>query len=204
MFNSVYDGSGDLWFQIPDHGAYKFDDTHSHQIPDSTALFNDINVPDENGDGYTAMQHFEAAAEHFRHQGWTTGQKVVLISKDWKFKIKEELTNGADFHIPMATGLRNLDIRDMNGVTPGGVQLIQSPYLTGDEFFMYDAGIKPVKMYTERELQLTQPQGGPIMQPGDIINGSGTMDYGIANTNPLAMLEFEGVDIDWTTSQTRY
>ena len=204
IFDSVYDGSGGLWFEIPDYGAYSFDDTHSHQIPDTSALFNDINVPDEGSDGYTAMQHFEAAAEHLRHHGWTSGQKVALVSKDWKFKIKEELTNGADYHIPMAENLRNTEIREMDGATPGGVQLMQSPYLTGDEFMMYDAGIQPVKMYTERELQLTQPQGGPVQHPGDIINGSATMSYGVANTNPLAMVEFEGVDVDWTTSQTRY
>jgi hypothetical protein len=30
------------------------------------------------------------------------------------------------------------------------------------------------------------------------------MSYGVANTNPLAMVEFDGVDVDWTASQTRY
>ena len=204
MFDSVYDGSGGLWFEIPDHGKYEFDDTHSHQIADSTMLFDDISVPDPSGDGYTASQHFEAAAEHLRHHGWTSGDKVALISKDWKFKLKDELSYGADFHIPMATNMRNSDIRDMDGVTPGDVTLVQSPWLTGDEFMLYDAGIQPVKMYNNRELQLTQPSGGPVLHPGDIINGSATLDYGVANTNPLAMVEFQGVDVDWTSSQTRY
>jgi hypothetical protein len=204
IFNSVYDGSGGLWFEVPDYGAYQFDDTHSHQVPDTQALFNDIEVPDAAGDGYTAQQHIEAAAEHLRHHGWTTGQKVALVSKNWKFKIKDELTYSADYDIPMAENLRNTSIRDMDGPTPGGVTLMQSPYLTGDEFIIYDAGISPVKMYQDRELQLTQPSGGPVMHPGDIINGSATMSYGLANTNPLAMVEFQGVDVDWTATQTRY
>jgi len=204
IFDSVYDGSGNLWFDIPDHGAYSFDDSHSHQIPDTTTLMNDVGMPDVEGDGYTAQEHFEAAAEHLRHHGWTNGQKVALVSKDWKFKIKQELTHEADYHIPMATDLRNTNIRDMNESQPGGVTLMQSPYLTGDEFLMYDTGIQPVKMYTERDLQLTQPQGGPVVHPGDILNGSVTFDYGVACTNPLAMVEFEAVDVDWTASQTRY
>lgn len=204
IFDSVYDGSGDLWYDIPSHGAYEFDDTHSHALPDTQTLMEDVGMPDDAGDGYTAQEHFEAAAEHLRHHGWTSGQKIALISKDWKFKIKQELTHEADYHIPMATNLRNTSVRDMEAATPGGVQLVQSPWLTGDEFMMYDAGIKPVKMYTERDLQLTQPQGGPVTHPGDIINGSATMSYGVANTNPLAMVEFSGVDVDWASTQTKY
>lgn len=204
IFDSVYDGSGGLWFEIPDYGAYSFDETHSHQINDSATLMNEAGVPDTNGDGYSAQQHFEAAAEHLRHHGWTSGEKVALVSKDWKFKLKEELINGSDYHIPLADNLRNSDIRDMDAVRPGNVTIMQSPHLTGDEFLLYDTGIQPVKMYQDRELQLTQPQGGPVVQPGDIINGSATMSYGIACTNPLAMVEFDGVDVEWEATQTRY
>lgn len=201
IFNSVYDGSGGLWFEIPDYGSYEFDDSHSHQVPDTSALMNDVSMP--GSAPYTAQEHFEAAAEHLYHHGWT-GEKVALVSKEWKFKLKQELTHDATYHIPMAENLRNTNIRDMDSVQPGGVTVIQSPYLTGDEFLIYDTNIQPVKMYTERELQLTQPSGGPVMQPGDIINGSATLDYGLANTNPLAMVEFSGVDVDWEESQTRY
>lgn len=201
--NATYDGSGDLWFEVPDYGSYTFDDTHSHVIPDTNTLMNDVGMPDEANDGFTAMEHFEAAAEHLRHHGWTTGQKVALVSKDWKFKLKQELTHEADYHIPMADGLRETDIRNFEP-QPGGVMVMQSPYLTGDEFIVYDAGIQPIKMYVERDLQLTQPQGGPVQHPGDLINGSATMSYGMACTNPLAMVEFSGVDVDWATVSTRY
>lgn len=205
IFESTYDASGDLWFDIPDYGSYSFDkNSHSHVIPDTTTLMNDVGMPDEDSDGYTAQEHFEAAAEHLRHHGWTSGQKVALVSKDWKFKLKNELTHEADYHIPMAEDLRNTSIRDMDAAQPGGVTIMQSPFLTGDEFLVYDAGVQPVKMYTERELQLTQPQGGPVTHPGDIINGSATMSYGVACTNPLAMVEFSGVDVDWTTAMNRY
>lgn len=204
IFDSVYDGSGGLWFQIPDHGKYTFDDTHSHAIPDTTTLMDDVGMPDAAGDGYTAQEHFEAAAEHLRHHGWTSGQKVALVSKDWKFKIKNELTHEASYDIPMASNLRNTGIRDMDTPAPGGVTLMQSPYLQGDEFLMYDAGIQPVKQYVDRDLQLTQPNGGPASEPGDILNGSATMSYGVACTNPLAMVEFDGVDVDWADASTRY
>lgn len=203
MFDSVYDGSGDLWFEVPDYGSYTFDQSHSHQIPDSQTLMDDAGIPDS-GDGYTAGQHFEAAAEHLRHHGWTNGEKVALVSKDWKFKLKQELTYDADYHIPMASNLRNTSIREMDAYSPGGVTVIQSPWLTGDEFLLYDTGIMPVKMYTERELQLTQPQGGPVMHPGDLLNGSATMSFGVACTNPLGMLEFDGVEVEWDDVSTRY
>jgi hypothetical protein len=204
MFDSVYDGSGDLWFQIPDYGSYEFDDTHSHQIPDTTALMDDVGMPTSGSNGYLASSHFEAAAEHLRHHGWTNGEKVALVSKDWKFKLKQELTQDPGYHIPMADNLRNTNIRDMDVYQPGGVTIMQSPWLQGDEFLVYDVGIQPVKMYEERELQLTQPQGGPVSLPGDLLNGSGTMSFGVACTNPLAMVEFSGVDVDWDATQTRY
>jgi hypothetical protein len=204
IMDGVYDGSGGLWFEVPDNGRYTFDDSHSHVIPDTSTLFNDIDgVPDDGSGNYSALKHIEAGAEHLRHHGWTTGQKVALVSKDWKFKIKDELTEGADFHIPMADNLRSMDIRDMEP-NIAGVTVMQTPYLKNDEFYVYDTGIKPVKTYTERQLQLTQPQGGPVTHPGDIINGSATMSYGLAMTNPLGAVEFSGIDVDYDAVTTRY
>lgn len=204
IMDGVYDGSGGLWFEVPDNGRYTFDDTHSHVVPDTTTLFNDISgVPDDGSGSYNAQKHIEAAAEHLRHHGWTSGEKVALLSKDWKFKLKDELTHGADFHIPMASGLRGQDIRD---VAPqiAGCRIMQTPYLKGDEFYVYDTGIKPVKLYNERELQMTQPGGGPVVEPGDIINSTATMSYGVAMTNPLGAVEFGGIDVDYASVTQRY
>lgn len=203
IMDGIYDGAGDLWFQVPDNGRYEFDDTHSHVVADTSTLMNDVGMPDPNSNGYSAQEHIEALAEHLRHHGWTTGQKVALVSKDWKFKLKQELTYDADFHIPMAENMRAQGVRDMTP-TIAGADVVQTPYLQNDEIIMYDAGIQPVKQYIERELQLTQPQGGPVQHPGDIINGSATMSYGVAMTNPLAAVEFSGVDVDWDAVTTRY
>lgn len=202
IMDSAYDGSGDLWFEVPDHGRYTFDDTHSHVFDTTTELVNSVDMPDVGGDGYNTQNHIEAAAEQLRHHGWT-GPKVAVVSKNWKFRMKQELTEAADYHIPAADGLRETSVREME-FTPAGVGVVETPFLKGDEFILYDTSISPVKVYTDRELQLTRPQGGPVAQPGDILNGSATMSFGVANTNPLAMVEFGGVDIDYDAATTRY
>jgi hypothetical protein len=203
IMDSTYDGSGGLWFEVPDNGRYEFDDTHSHEHAGTTELFNSVEIPDTAGDGYTAQEHIEAAAEDLRHHGWTSGQKVALVSKNWKFRLRNEIARGQGYHIPMATGLRETSIRDMDKPV-NGVTIMETPYLKGDEFFVYDAGIKPIKMYEERGLQLTRPSGGPATEPGDILNGSATMSFGVANTNPLGMVEYGGVDVDYQSVTQRY
>lgn len=203
IMDSAYDGSGGLWFEVPDNGRYTFDDTHSHTHATTDELFGAVDLPDTAGDGYSAQEHIEAAAENLRHHGWTGGGKVALVSKNWKFRLRNEIARGQNYHIPLATGLRETSIRNMDAQV-NGVTIMETPYLKGDEFFVYDTDISPVKIYNERDLQLTRPSGGPATEPGDILNGSATMSFGVANTNPLGMVEYGGVDVNYDAVTQRY
>jgi hypothetical protein len=182
IFNGISDGSDDLWYDVPDHGAYTFSRDHSHVFADTNELFGDTSA-------HSVLDHIEEAADQLYHHGWD-GQKVLLGSLDFKRTLRNEL-EGHDFHIPMATGMRSSDVRDLT-VNPRGVSVLTTPYLTGDEFYVVNVNEKPVKEYVERPMQVTAPTGGPAMEPGQFINSSGTMDFGVAMVNPLGAVHFAG------------
>jgi hypothetical protein len=182
IFGGISDGSEDLWYDVPDHGAYTFSRDHSHVFDSTADLFGDTSA-------HSVLDHIEYAADDLYHHGWN-GQKVLLGSLDFKRKLRNEL-EGHDFHIPMATGLRSTDIRDVT-VNPRGVSVLTSPYLEGDEFYVVNVDEKPVKEYIEREMQVTSPTGGPALEPGQFINSTGTMDFGVAMVNPLGAVHFAG------------
>jgi hypothetical protein len=182
IFNGISDGSEDLWFDVPDHGDYGFNRDHSHVFADSSELFGDTNA-------HSHLDHIEEAADELYHHGWD-GQKVLLGSLDFKRGLRNEL-EGHNFHIPMATGMRSTDLRDLT-VNPRGVSVLTTPYLTGDEFYVIGVGENPVKEYIDREMQITRPTGGPAAEPGQIINAHATMDFGVSMTNPLGAVHFQG------------
>jgi hypothetical protein len=188
IFNGISDGSEELWYDVPDHGAYTFDRTHSHVFADSEELFGDTSA-------HSVLDHIEEAADDLYHHGWD-GQKVLLGSLDFKRTLRNEL-EGHDFHIPMATGMRSSDVRDLT-VNPRGVSVLTTPYLTGDEFYVVNVNEKPVKEYVERPMQVTAPTGGPALEPGQFINSSGTMDFGVAMVNPLGAVHFKGSSTNYS------
>jgi hypothetical protein len=180
--SGISDGSEDLWFDVPDHGNYQFGRDHSHVFPDSQALFGDTSA-------HEPHEHIERAAEEMRHHGWN-GRQVCLCSLDFKRKLRDELSWDAQYHIPMANGMRSTELRDQT-VVIDGVELVQSPYLQGDEFYNIMVNDGPIKWYQDRPLQLTQPTGGPT-EPGEILNATATMSYGLAMVNPLGAVHFKG------------
>jgi hypothetical protein len=188
IFEGIADGSEEVWFDVPDHGNYGFDRTHSHTFADTGELFGDSNA-------HSHLDHIEYAADDLYHHGWN-GQKVLLGSLDFKRGLRNEL-EGHNFHIPMATGMRSSDIRDLT-VNPRGVSVLTTPYLTGDEFYIVDVGENPVKEYVDRPMQITRPTGGPAVEPGQIINAHATMDFGVSMTNPLAAVHFEGTSTNYS------
>jgi hypothetical protein len=187
IFSGVYDGTGGLWFDIPDYGNYTFTDSHSHEFADSNELFGD-------SDAHAPHEHIEVASETLKEHGWT-GTKVALVSVDWKRYLRNEVTWDMGYHIPMADGLRSADVRDIDFAFDN-TAIIQSPYVTGDEFYIVDPGIKPVKYYEDRPLQLTRPQGGPLLHPGELVNAAGTMSFGAAMVNPLGAAHFAGDSVN--------
>ena len=183
IFNGIADGSDPVWFDVPDHGNYGFDRTHSHVFSTTEELFGDTTA-------HRASEHIEYAADELRHHGWN-GQKVALMSIDLKRKLRNELSWDMDYHIPMATGMRSQDVREQT-FSIDGVELMTTPYLRGDEFYVIGVGENPVKEYIDRPMQITRPTGGPATEPGEIINSSATMSFGVSMTNPLAAVHFSG------------
>lgn len=188
IFNGISDGSEDLWYDVPDHGANSFARDHSHVFADTEELFGDTSA-------HSVLDHIEYAADELYEHGWT-GQKALLGSTDFKRSLRNEIEDH-NYHIPMATGMRSSDVRDLD-IMPRGVGVLTSPYLTGDEFYVVNVNEKPVKEYVEREMQVTAPTGGPAMEPGQFINSSGTMDFGVAMVNPLGAVHFKGESTNYT------
>ena len=183
IFNGISDGTEDLWYDVPDHGAYTFNRDHSHVFANTSELFGDSNT-------HAPHRHIEEAADELRHHGWT-GRKVCLCSKEFKRTLRDELSWDAQYHIPQADGMRSSNLSEMT-ITIDGVDLLQTPYLRGDEFYVVNVNEKPVKEYVERPMQVTAPTGGPALDPGDFVNSSGTMDFGVAMVNPLGAVHFKG------------
>lgn len=182
IFNGIADGSEELWFDVPDHGDYGFTRTHSHEFTSTNDLFGDTNA-------HSVLDHIEEAADELFHHGWS-GQKVLLGSLDFKRNLRDEIEQHG-YHIPMATGMRSSDVRDLT-INPRGVSVLTTPYLTGDEFYVIGVGENPVKQYVDREMQMTQPTGGPVNEPGQIINAHATMSFGVSMVNPLGAVHFTG------------
>lgn len=188
IFNGISDGTEDLWYDVPDHGAYSFDRQHNHVYSDTAELFGDTSA-------HSVLDHIEEAADDLYHHGWD-GEKVLLGSLDFKRNLRNEIEQHG-YHIPMATGMRSSDIREQT-INPRGVSVLTTPYLQGDEFYVVNVGEKPVKEYVERPMQVTAPTGGPAVDPGSFINSSGTMDFGVAMTNPLGAVHFAGDSVNFS------
>lgn len=182
IFSGIADGTEDVWFDVPDHGNYGFNRSHSHTFADTNELFGDTNA-------HSVLDHIEVAADDLYHHGWN-GQKALLGSLDFKRSLRNEIEQHG-YHIPMATGMRSTDIRDET-INPRGVSILTTPYLTGDEFYVVDIGENPVKEYINRDMQITRPTGGPALEPGEIVNSHATMDFGVSMTNPLGAVHFKG------------
>ena len=182
IFNGISDGSEELWFDVPDHGNHGFDRTHSHTFTSTEELFGDTS-------SHSVLDHIEVAADDLHHHGWN-GEKVLLGSLDFKRNLRDEIEQHG-YHIPMATGMRSSDIRDAT-INPRGVSILTTPYLSGDEFYVLDVGENPVKEYVDREMQMTRPTGGPVMEPGQIVNAHATMSFGVSMVNPLGAVHFTG------------
>lgn len=187
IFSGISDGSEDLWYDVPDHGAYTFSRDHSHVYADTESLFGDTSA-------HSVLDHIEQAADDLYEHGWN-GQKALLGGLDFKRRLRDEI-EGHDFHIPMATGMRSTDIREQT-INPRGVSVLTTPYIQGDEFYVVNIDEKPVKEYVERDMQVTSPTGGPALEPGQFINGSGTMDFGVAMVNPLGAVHFKGDSVNF-------
>lgn len=171
------------WYDIPDYGDFTFDDGHQHAHSTSEDLFGDTNA-------HAVREHIEEAKRDLTHHGFD-GPFVGLVSPSLKRKLKDELSWDASYHIPMATGMRETDVHDLD-ITIDGVGLTEADWMAGDKLYVTQAqNGSPVKFYPKREPQITRPNGGVVRHPGELIGASGTARYGCRMVDPLRVVYVE-------------
>jgi len=107
-----------LWYDVPDFGEHSHSDTHNHVFGSTSDLFDDSNA-------HKPHEHVERAKEHLTHHNYD-GPFVALISTRFKRKLRDELTWDAQYHIPMANGMRSADVRDLD-IIIDNVRMVESP-----------------------------------------------------------------------------
>ena len=185
--DGIADGS-QLWYEPKDYGDYSFSRTHNHTFTSTGALFPDSNP-------HTPSEHIEEAADEIKHHPNAGSNLIGLVSSGFKRSLRDEITWDAQYRIPMADGLRSEDIRNVD-VSIDGVDIVQTPWLTGNSFYVVDAGgEKPVKMHEKRPVQITRPSGGQVSDPGELIGASGSGRWGFRMADPLGAVKVEPDDL---------
>jgi hypothetical protein len=180
VFDAIKSGIADgsqLWYDVPDYGEYSHSNTHDHWFEDSSVLFGDSN-------NYEAHEHLESAKDHMTHHGFD-GPFVALMGTDFKRNLRDEFTYNMQYHIPMANGLRSGDVRDLD-IVVDNIRAVETPWIKGNEFYITQVqNDSPVKFYERRPVQITAPDGGRAVHPGDLLGASGSARYGVKMVNPL-------------------
>lgn len=186
IMSALEDGVADgreLWYDVPDYGAHSFTNTHDHRFADTDELFDADGVDDTS---YTAHRHIEEAKRQLTHHGFN-GPFVGLISTDFKYSLRDEVSWDAQYHLPMATGMRSADIHNLD-IVIDGVRLVESPWMEGNEMWVTQVqNGSPVKFYEDLPIQLTQGSegGGPVLSPGDLLGAHGSARWGVKMVDPL-------------------
>lgn len=175
--NGIADGRT-LWYEVEDYGGYTHGNDPDHWFTSTSELSGDAN-------SYTASKHIEMANDKLREYG-RANDTVVLCGAPFKRALKDDLTWNANYRIPSADNLRSEDLEESD-ISVDGSDIIQTPWLTGNEFYVLDAGGEaPIKMHEKRPVQLTRPNGGPATEPGELLGASGTARYGFKFVDPVA------------------
>jgi hypothetical protein len=188
--NGIIDGSG-AWYDVKDYGEYSFDNSHDHVFEDTDSLFDD----DGNDDtAYEAHEHIEEAKRELTHHGMD-GPFVALVSNQFKRDLRDEISWDAQYHVPMANGMRSADVQDLD-IVIDGVSLVESPWMAGDKFYLTQAANgSPIKFLEERPVQVTRPNGALVRSPGDLLGANAEADYGCRMADPLAATEVTATNV---------
>jgi hypothetical protein len=191
LTSGIIDGSGE-WYDIRDFGEYSFDDSHSHVFADTDSLFDDDGTDDT---AYAPHEHLEEAKRELTHHGMS-GPFVALVSNSFKRSLKDELSWDAQYHIPMADGMRSSDLQDLD-IVIDGVRLVENPWMAGDKFYITQAqNDSPIKFLEDRPVQVTRPNGAVVRSPGDLLGANATADYGARMVDPLAAVEVTATNVE--------
>jgi hypothetical protein len=190
LTNGIIDGSG-AWYDIRDFGEYSFSNSHSHVFNETDDLFDDDGTDDT---AYEAHEHIEEGKRELTHHGMD-GPFVALVSNSFKRSLRDELSWDAQYHIPMATGMRSADVQDLD-IVIDGVRLVESPWMAGDKFYLTQASNdSPIKFLEDRPVQVTRPNGAVVRSPGDLLGANATADYGCRMADPLAAVEVNATNV---------
>lgn len=173
----------ELWYEVPDYGEYSFSQNHSHKFDTTDSLFDNDGTDDT---AYPAHKHIEKAKQELTHHGFD-GPFVALVSSEFKYALRDEISWDAQYHVPMATGMRSADIHDLD-IVIDGVRLVESPWMTGTKMWVTQANNgSPVKIYEDSPVHLRQGSegGGPVLSPGDFVGANAYARWGVKNVDPL-------------------
>jgi hypothetical protein len=182
---NLLDGSTTPWYNIPDYGEHTFADDHQHVFGDTDALFD----ADGNDDtAYSAHKHLRNAKRELTHHGFS-GPFVALTSTDFLYDVYDEVSWDANYHVPMATGMRSSDVSEIEASIEG-VNLIEADWMTGKKFWLTQVDNEgPVKFYPEEDVTVVQPNEAAIRSPGDLLGAKGYATYGARMVDPLRVVK---------------
>ncbi|AGC34282.1 capsid protein [Halorubrum sodomense tailed virus 2] len=184
----------ELWYEVPDYGEYQFSQTHSHKFDTTDSLFDNDGTDDT---AYPAHRHIEKAKQELTHHGFE-GPFVALVSSEFKYALRDEIAWDAQYHIPMATGMRSADIFDLD-IVIDGVRLVESPWMTGMKMWVTQANNgSPVKVYEDSPVHLRQGSegGGPVLSPGDFVGANAYARWGVKNVDPLRAVYVNATQVE--------
>lgn len=191
--NGVADGST-LWFTPEDYAGQSFTDTHDHTFATTQELFEADGDTDTSA--HTVAEHVREANKNLREHGKTPAAAVV--SNKVANALIAERTDGTNYHIPEAEGLRE-GAAPEQPLREDGVTFYQTAWLNGSEdmdvYVMADE--TPIKTNTIRPVELTDNTGAPIGgaggaygDPAALLGAYGSMRKGAKFADPLAGVKF--------------
>ncbi|TQQ81857.1 phage major capsid protein [Halonotius roseus] len=191
--NGVADGS-QLWFTPEDYAGQSFSDTHNHTYADTEGVFGDT-------DAHRASKHVRMVNKDLREHGKTP--RLGICGQDFADALIEERTDGTNYYIPEAEGLREGASMEQT-LREDGVRFVQTAWLNGsesDDVYII-ADDTPIKTNTVRPVELTDNTGAPIGgaggafgDPAALLGAYGSMRKGAKMADPLAAVKFTADNI---------
>ena len=192
MKNGIADGTA-LWYTPQPYAGQTFTNTHSHTFADTDALFGDASA-------HTVAEHVRKANKELREHGYRP--EVALVSHEVAGAMVGERTDGTNYHIPEAEGLREGALPETT-LVEDGVRFVQTAWLNGsdewDVYIMSQNGMNgaPIKTNYVRPVELTDNSGAPIGgaggsfgDPAALLGAYGSMRMGAKMADPLAGVKF--------------
>jgi hypothetical protein len=197
MKNGVADGTP-LWYTPQPYAGQTFSNTHDHTYADTEELMGDTNA-------YSVEDHVRKANKDLREHGYRPA--VALVSHEVASSIVAARTDGMNYHIPEAEGLREGALPEQS-LKVDGVTFVQTAWLNGSEEFdvyiMSQSGMNgaPIKTNYVRAVELTDNTGAPIGgaggsygDPAALLGAYGSMRFGAKMADPLAGIKFTADNI---------